>query len=73
MYHHVKKLIYTVNIGEPDPRFGRMLLEQFGVVDSEIEGGEGPSVDPYAPNRAPKQPHQSILDCPIFCTSEELV
>ena len=30
MYHHVKKLMYTVNIGDPDPRFGRMLLEQFG-------------------------------------------
>jgi Mn-containing catalase len=46
MYHHVTKLMYTVNMGEPDPRFGRMLLEQFGVVDSEIEGGEDPSVDP---------------------------
>jgi hypothetical protein len=31
MYHHVKKLMYTVNIEEPDPRFGRMLLERFGV------------------------------------------
>lgn len=30
MYHHVKKLMYTVNVGEPDPRFGKMLLEQFG-------------------------------------------
>src|SRR5271163_3117755 len=30
MYHHVKKLMYTVTIGEPDPKFGKMLLEQFG-------------------------------------------
>jgi hypothetical protein len=30
MYHHVKKLMYTVNIEEPDVRFGNMLLEQFG-------------------------------------------
>src|SRR5689334_13075123 len=30
MYHHVKKLMYTVHVGEADPRFGRMLLEQFG-------------------------------------------
>jgi Mn-containing catalase len=30
MYHHVKKLMYTVSIGAPDPRFGNMLLEQFG-------------------------------------------
>lgn len=28
MYHHVKKLMYTVSIGVPDPRFGNMLLEQ---------------------------------------------
>jgi Mn-containing catalase len=30
MYHHVKKLIFTVRVDEPDPRFGNMLLEQFG-------------------------------------------
>lgn len=36
MYHHVKKLMYTVTIGEPDPRFGRMLLEQFGGANGEL-------------------------------------
>ena len=36
MYHHVKKLMYTVNIGEADPRFGRMLLEQFGGANGEL-------------------------------------
>ena len=36
MYHHVKKLVYTVNIGEPDPRFGNMLLEQFGGANGEL-------------------------------------
>lgn len=36
MYHHVKKLMYTVNIGKPDPRFGRMLLEQFGGANGEL-------------------------------------
>jgi Mn-containing catalase len=30
MYHHVKKLMYTVRVDEPDSRFGNMLLEQFG-------------------------------------------
>ena len=30
MDHHVKKLMYTVRVGAPDPRFGTMLLEQFG-------------------------------------------
>jgi Mn-containing catalase len=36
MYHHVKKLMYTVNIGEPDVRFGKMLLEQFGGANGEL-------------------------------------
>ena len=36
MYHHVKKLMYTVRIGEPDPQFGRMLLEQFGGANGEL-------------------------------------
>ena len=36
MYHHIKKLMYTVNIGTPDPRFGNMLLEQFGGANGEL-------------------------------------
>lgn len=36
MYHHVKKLMYTVKIGDPDPKFGRMLLEQFGGANGEL-------------------------------------
>ena len=36
MYHHLKKLMYTVNIGTPDPRFGNMLLEQFGGANGEL-------------------------------------
>ena len=36
MYHHIKKLMYTVNVGQPDVRFGRMLLEQFGGANGEL-------------------------------------
>jgi len=36
MYHHVKKLMYTVNVGEPDVKFGNMLLEQFGGANGEL-------------------------------------
>jgi Mn-containing catalase len=36
MYHHVKKLMYTVNVGTPDPKFGNMLLEQFGGANGEL-------------------------------------
>jgi Mn-containing catalase len=36
MYHHVKNLMYTVRVGVPDPRFGNMLLEQFGGANGEL-------------------------------------
>ena len=36
MYHHIKELMYTVKIGTPDVRFGRMLLEQFGGANGEL-------------------------------------
>src|ERR1700689_1256453 len=36
MYHHVKKLMYTVEIGTPDAKFGKMLLEQFGGANGEL-------------------------------------
>jgi Mn-containing catalase len=36
MYHHIKKLMYTVRVGTPDPRFGKMLLEQFGGANGEL-------------------------------------
>src|SRR5215207_5321557 len=36
MYHHIKQLMYSVHIGTPDPRFGNMLLEQFGGANGEL-------------------------------------
>ena len=36
MYHHIKKLMFTVHVDAPDPRFGNMLLEQFGGANGEL-------------------------------------
>jgi len=36
MYHHVKELMYTVRVDAPDPKFGNMLLEQFGGANGEL-------------------------------------
>jgi Mn-containing catalase len=36
MYHHIKKLMYTVRVDQPDPAFGNMLLEQFGGANGEL-------------------------------------
>ena len=30
MYHHVKKLMYTVRVDEPDPRFGTCYWNNLG-------------------------------------------
>ncbi len=36
MYHHVKKLMFTVRVDEPSVPFGNMLLEQFGGANGEL-------------------------------------
>jgi Mn-containing catalase len=36
MYHHIKELMFTVQVGTPDPKFGNMLLEQFGGANGEL-------------------------------------
>jgi Mn-containing catalase len=36
MYHHIKKLMYTVHVDNADPYFGKMLLEQFGGANGEL-------------------------------------
>lgn len=36
MYHHIKELMYRVEVGTPDPAFGNMLLEQFGGANGEL-------------------------------------
>jgi Mn-containing catalase len=36
MYHHIKELMYTVDVGTPDTAFGNMLLEQFGGANGEL-------------------------------------
>lgn len=37
MFHHVKKLQYDARVSEPDPRFARLLLEQFGGGNGELK------------------------------------
>lgn len=48
MYHHVKKLMYNVNVGTPDVRFGKMLLEQFGGANGELAAAMQYTVQGYS-------------------------
>jgi len=52
MYHHVKKLMYTVRVDEADPRFGNMLLEQFdSIIAATATPYEGESSTPPSVTR----------------------
>ncbi len=48
MYHHVKNLMYSVNVGTPDVRFGNMLLEQFGGANGELAAALQYTVQGYS-------------------------
>jgi len=37
MFHHVKELQFNVRVSKPDPRFARLLLEQFGGGNGELK------------------------------------
>lgn len=37
MFHHVKKLPFNARVSGPDPRFGKLLLEQFGGPNGELK------------------------------------
>lgn len=40
MFHHVKELQFNARVSRPDPRFSRLLLEQFGGANEEVKGTE---------------------------------
>jgi Mn-containing catalase len=42
MYHHIKQLMYSVRVDVPDPKFGNMLLEQFGGSNGELASAPQP-------------------------------
>lgn len=37
MFYHVKELQFNARVSEPDPRFARLLLEQFGGANGELK------------------------------------
>ncbi|HOL70851.1 MAG TPA: manganese catalase family protein [Bryobacteraceae bacterium] len=37
MFHHVKELQFNARVSNPDPRFARLLLEQFGGANGELK------------------------------------
>src|SRR3982751_4374885 len=37
MFHHVKELQFNARVSKPDPRFAKLLLEQFGGGNGELK------------------------------------
>jgi Mn-containing catalase len=53
MFMHNKRLMYTVRVGDPDPRMANLILEQFGGPDGELAAAmryftQGLSEEPLA-------------------------
>jgi len=67
MYHHVKKLMYTVRVGTPEPRFGRMLSEQFGGANGELAAAMQYSIQAFAA----KKPYPDKYDLLMDIATEE--
>jgi Mn-containing catalase len=78
MYHHVKKLMFTVRVDEPDVRFGNMLLEQFGGANGELAAAMQYSIqalnceDPERRKRKHQQPACSIAPAPALSVGMRL-
>jgi hypothetical protein len=58
MYQHFKKFMNTVRVDEPDPRFGNMLLEQFGGANA----GHAPLYRMGLPRTRPGWPVKCLIN-----------
>lgn len=68
MFHHVKELQFNARVSEPDPRFARLLLEQFGGGNGELKAAMQYFVQAYAARR----PHPEKYDMLMDIATEEL-
>lgn len=68
MFYHVKELQFNARVSKPDPRFARLLLEQFGGGNGELKAAMQYFVQAFAC----KNPHPKIYDMLMDIASEEL-
>lgn len=68
MFHHVKELQFNARVSQPDPRFARLLLEQFGGGNGELKAAMQYFVQAYAARR----PHPEKYDMLMDIATEEL-
>lgn len=68
MFHHVKELQFNARVTEPDPRFARLLLEQFGGGNGELKAAMQYFVQAFAA----RQPYPEKYDLLMDIAAEEL-
>ncbi|WP_423147505.1 manganese catalase family protein [Rubrolithibacter danxiaensis] len=67
MFYHVKELQFNARVSKPDPRFARLLLEQFGGSNGELKAAMQYFVQAFAA----KQPYPDKYDLLMDIATEE--
>jgi Mn-containing catalase len=67
MFHHVKELQFNARVSKPDPRFARLLLEQFGGGNGELKAAMQYFVQAFSA----RQPYPKLYDMLMDIATEE--
>lgn len=67
MFHHVKELQFNARVSKPDPKFARILLEQFGGPNGELKAAMQYFVQAFPC----KQPYPDKYDMLMDIATEE--
>lgn len=62
MFYHVKELQYNARVSKPDPRFARLLLEQFGGGNGELKAAMQYFVQAFGVKQAYPDKYDMLMD-----------
>jgi len=62
MFHHVKELQFNARVSKPDPRFARLLLEQFGGGNGELKAAMQYFVQAFGCRHAYPDKYDLLMD-----------
>ncbi len=62
MFHHVKELQFNARVSAPDPRFARLLLEQFGGGNGELKAAMQYFVQAFHCHRSHPDKYDLLMD-----------
>ena len=61
MFYHSKELQFKARVSKPDPRFARLLLEQFGGGNGELKAAMQYFVQAFGPGTAADAAPAAVL------------